>query len=187
MLKRVILTTFLITFASAGMAQAQWRPYPVNPDGNLNRDRNGSEQLRGNFDQLLSRIQSESRTFSRTLDRALDDSPLDGTKREDNLNQLTNDLRADADRVRDRFRRRDPVRDDVQRLLERAQRIELIMQRLPRNTSNRGVWRDALRDWTNLRADLNQLESVFSRVDRFDQDDRFNRNDRFDRNDRLRR
>jgi hypothetical protein len=162
MIKRVILTTLLLTFAGNCMsAQAQRRPFP--------NDRLQPGQLRQqDLDELLSRIQRESSTFSRSLDTALDDSRVNNSNREDNLNQLAKDIRDNATLVRDRFRSRQGIREEVQILLNKARRMDTLMQRFPRSSDRdaRSSLRNAQQDWTNLRTDLTQLENMFNRNDR---------------------
>ena len=168
MIKRVILTTLLLAFAGNCMsAQAQLRPFP--------NDRLQPGQLRQDFDDLLIRIQRESSTFSRSLDTALDDSRVNNTNREDNINQLARDIRDNATLIRDRFRNRQVIRDDVQTLLTKARRMDILMQRFPRSSDRdaRSSLRDAQQDWTNLRTDLIQLENMFNKNDRLDRDNRF--------------
>jgi hypothetical protein len=166
MIKRVILTTLLLTFAGNCMS-AQAQRYP--------NDRLQPGQLRQDFDDLLSRIQRESSSFSSSLDTALDDSRLNNTNREDNANQLAKDIRDNATLIRDRFRNRQVIRDDVQTLLTKARRMDTLMQRFPRSSDRDGQrsLRDAQRDWTDLRTDLIQLENMFNKNGSLDRYNRF--------------
>jgi hypothetical protein len=162
MIKRVVLTALLLTFAGTDLsAQAQSRPRPRDPIYNNRRD-----NIREEFDNRLKRIESESETFRRSLDRAMDSSSMDGTRQEDQINEVAKELRRNTSEMRDRFRDRRLTRTEIERVLSTGRRMDNIMQRRLSRNSNQGAWRDAMRDWQTLRTDLMQLENIFDKLDR---------------------
>jgi hypothetical protein len=160
MIKRVVLTALLLTFAGTDLI-AQAQPRPRDPIYNNRRD-----NIREEFDNRLRRIESESETFRRSLDRALDNSSMDGTRQEDDINEVAKELRRNTSEMRNRFRDRRLTRTEIERVLSTGRRMDNIMQRRLSRNSNQGVWRDAMRDWQTLRTDLMQLENIFDRLDR---------------------
>ena len=104
--------------------------------------------------ELHRRVETSADNFRRSLDAALDRSRLDGTNREDNINDLVRDFENQTDQLRDRFSRRQAAAADVEAVLESAARIGDFMQR-------RRLTQQAQGDWTLLRADLNALARAY--------------------------
>jgi exonuclease VII large subunit len=109
-------------------------------------------------DNIISRVEQRVDRFVTQFDRSLDNSRLDGTRREDNLNQRARDLEAATDELRREFNRRDrwnENRDEVRRCLNIASDINVAMRnrRLNRATEN---------NWANVRAELNALARVYN-------------------------
>jgi hypothetical protein len=106
-------------------------------------------------EQLLRRTENDTEDFRKSLDRALDRSRLDGTDREDNINQFVSDFRETTKQLRDRFDGHTSVAADVESVLTRAQRINDFMRRhqLDRNSQ---------RDWAKVRNSLDQLARAYS-------------------------
>src|SRR5215216_1116374 len=105
--------------------------------------------------QLLQRIETGADRFKVDLAAALDRSRLDNTQREDNVNQLVADFEQSTNQLRDRVNQRTASTSDVQMVLDRAARIDNFMQR-------RRLGGEAERDWTMLRADLDQLANSYN-------------------------
>lgn len=104
--------------------------------------------------ELHRRVETSADNFRRSLDAALDRSRLDGTNREDNINDLVSDFENQTNQLRDRFSSRQAVAADVEAVLERAGRIGEFMQRSRLTQQAQG-------DWTLLRADLNALARAY--------------------------
>ena len=139
-MRRMFSLTLVLALACIGMtAQAQRRTY-----------RGTDQQVR----QLITRIESRTNVFRSDLDARLDRSRIDGTRREDNINQLVGDFENATNRLRDRFNSRQSVSADVQSVLDQAALIDSFVRR------NRLGARPE-RDWANLRLDLNELASVY--------------------------
>lgn len=164
LMRRVILTAILVTLAgNSTIAQVQAQGLKDRYDRSDRR-----EQVRDDFENLLRDIDKDARYFQRSLDRALDDSRLDGTRQEDNLNQIAKDLRNYTDRLKDDFNDNKPIRDDVEQVLSTAQRIEDSINRRRSSRNSKDYWEDVRRDWDALRTNLNRLQDIANRVDRFD-------------------
>jgi hypothetical protein len=106
--------------------------------------------------QLITRIETTTNSFRSSLQDALNNTRIDGTRREDNINQLVQEFEDATDRLRDHYNGR--VSDnnaEAQEVLQRAARINRFMTRY--NLSGR-----AASDWQSLRTDLDQLALVFN-------------------------
>ncbi len=104
---------------------------------------------------LLGAIEEESDHFRNSLDSALDRSRLDGTNREDDINQFVKDFEAATDQLKDRFDDRDAATGTVESVLNRAARINVFMNRHPLSVQ-------AQNDWASLRNHLNELAQIYS-------------------------
>jgi hypothetical protein len=139
-MRRMFSLALVLALACIGMtAQAQRRTY-----------RGTDEQVR----QLIARIESRTNVFRSDLDARLDRSRIDGTRQEDDINQLVGNFENATNQLRDRFNSRRSVSADVQSVLDQAALIDSFMRR------NR-LGARAERDWANLRVDLNELASVY--------------------------
>lgn len=118
----------------------QVRPYRIN-------DRQA--------DSMLRRTERDANAFRSSLDRALDRSRLDGTAREDNINQFVKEFDDASQQLRERFDGRTSVAADVELLLTRAGRIDNFMRR-------HRLDRRVQRDWTRLKSGLNQLARAYN-------------------------
>lgn len=138
-MRYAMMMALILALASIGMtAQAQYRT--------------NDRQVR----QLIRRIEDRTDRFRSSLNSALDRSRLDGTNREDNINQFVNDFEQATNRLRDNFNSRQSTTSDVQEVLNRASRIDRFMQR-------QGSRLDATaqNDWIALRSDLSTLASYY--------------------------
>jgi archaellum component FlaC len=106
-------------------------------------------------DDILRRIERQSDRFKSTLDSALDRSRLNGTEREDNINEFVKQFDDEVKRLHDRFNDHKSVAADVQSVLDRAARIDEFMAR-------RHLDRRAEEEWSRLRANLDELSQAYS-------------------------
>ena len=106
-------------------------------------------------EQILRRIERQSDRFKSSLDSALDRSRLDGTRREDNINEFIKQFDDEVKRLHDRFSDHKSVAADVQAVLDRAARIDDFMYR------NR-VARSAQDEWSSLKANLDELSQAYT-------------------------
>jgi DNA repair exonuclease SbcCD ATPase subunit len=91
------------------------------------------------------------------IDRNLDHSRLNGTRREDNINDQVKELERALDELRREFNRRDTfmeTRREVQEVMREADEINALMRRV-RFGAN------VEREWALVRSDLNKLAGVY--------------------------
>ena len=146
---KVIMTTialFLVAVTSIP-AQAQY-----------SRGARGGGYRKAQVEQIIRRLENQSDRFVRSFDRSLDNSRVDGTMREDNLNQRARDLENSLDVLRQEFDRTDRYQDtrsQVSGVLNVAEDIN----RAVRNRRLRG---NTERLWARVRTELNTLASVYN-------------------------
>ena len=126
-------------------------------DGRYGRGRL-SDWERRQLRELARRIEDRSRDLERHLDRALDRSRVDGTNREDRINDVARDFREAASRFRgvagdsnDLYRSRDEARN----LLDRASRIGRVLNRIRADSRVHS-------DWSQLRYDLRRVADIYN-------------------------
>ena len=123
-------------------------------------DRFDRPVFNGSTHQILNRIEDRTDRFRESLDSALDDSRLNGSNREDNINQFVRDFEQATDRLRDRFDKGQRITADVQEVLNRASRIDNFMRR-------RRLGNNVESEWVSLRQDLNELARLSNVSRRF--------------------
>src|SRR5688500_4537565 len=107
------------------------------------------------IERILHRIEEQSGKFRGSLDSALDRSRLNDTDREGDINAFIKEFDQEVKRLHDRFDDRKSVAADVQAVLDRAARIDAFMRR-------RGLGEKAEREWSALRANLDQLAEAYT-------------------------
>jgi len=140
-----------------------WR-WGINPIGASVSDGPGGVEVSGmpyrisdrEVEQLINRIEKQSDKFRSALDAALDKSRLDGTRREDDINAFVKDFYKETKTLRDHFDHHKSTGADVQSILDRASRIDEFMRR------NRLKKREAEREWSSLKENLDELARVYS-------------------------
>jgi hypothetical protein len=144
-------TSFLICvvsliLASAAMAQG------TGPGGKF--------YTKAEVEQLIKRVEERSDSFRKVIDHTLDQSALNGTNREDNINQQVKELENAIDKLRGDFNRANTwqeTREQVQRVLNEADEVNAIVRR--------GRWRRGgavKNEWALVRNDLNRLAGVYN-------------------------
>jgi hypothetical protein len=154
MIKQVVLTTLLFAFSGNVMsAQAQFRP---SQDDRFDRG-----DFRDGFQNYLNNLQSETRRLQKSIDGDMDrNRSLDGTRREDRINQQMSDFKNEVDRLRDRFDDRKPIRDNINAVIRYRPLLDSFMQRSFVSSQSRQYWND-------LRPDLERLERITRGDNRF--------------------
>lgn len=112
---------------------------------------------RTNVDRLIRQAENRSDQFVAMFDRALDRSRLEGTIREDRLNDRALQLERELNMVRQEFNRTGNhynIRPHVANALNVAQSINTVMR-------NRRLNSPVERQWAMLRSDLNRLAAVY--------------------------
>ena len=132
-----------------------------------------SDYERRQLRDLARRIDDRSRDLQRDIDRALDNSRVNGTRREDNINQEARELRDAASRFRnvagdsnDLYR----SSDEARRLLDQASQISRMLNRVRLDGRTGG-------DWNQLRNDLRTVANIYNL--RFNDNGGYNGRDRW--------
>jgi hypothetical protein len=104
---------------------------------------------------VLNRVVSRSNTFRIDLNSWISNSRIDGTRAEDSVRLFSDDFQSSLTRLRSNFNRRQSTTADVQDLIDRAARIDSFLIRRQADART-------LRDWNELKSDLNTLASYYS-------------------------
>lgn len=131
----------IFTLAATGEAQRRGRLY-----------------TKAEVNDIIRRVENRSDEFVRLFDSSLDRSRLDGTKREDRLNERARNLERALDDLRREFDRREnynQTRPQVSRALNVAEDINKVMRR-------RRMGGETERQWGLLRSELNALALVYN-------------------------
>jgi hypothetical protein len=107
--------------------------------------------------EIIKRVEERSDRFVKLFDRSLDRSGLDGTNREDRLNEHARNLEKALDDLRGEFDRKEnyvETRPEVRRCLDIATDINAAMR-------NRRLGAETERQWALLRTELNTLADVY--------------------------
>jgi hypothetical protein len=113
---------------------------------------------RAQVEQIIRRVENQSDRFVRSFDRSLDRSRVDGTVREDNLNQRARDLENSLDVLRQEFDRTDRYQDTRQQVSN----VLNVAEDINRAVRNRRLRGNTERLWAQLRNELNTLASVYN-------------------------
>ena len=125
--------------------------------GFAQRRARGRNYTKAQVDRLIKNVETRTDRFVSQFDDSLDRSRLNGTKREDNLNQRAKDLETATDELRREFDRRDSWnenKDEVRRCLNIAADINVVVQR-------RKLGGATEKNWANVRQELNTLAQVY--------------------------
>jgi hypothetical protein len=118
----------------------------------------GRYYTKSDVERIIKRVETRSDEFKKTVDRVLDRSSLDGTNKEDNINEQVKQMERTLDNLRSDFDRRNEWRetkDQVRAVLNQADEVGRIVKR---NRFNARVQRS----WVALRTDLNTLAGVYN-------------------------
>jgi histidinol dehydrogenase len=109
-------------------------------------------------EQIIRRLENQSDRFVRSFDRSLDNTRVDGTRREDNLNQRARDLENALDVLRQEFDRTDRYQDT------RAQvsSVLSVSEDINRAVRNRRLRGNTERLWSRVRSELNSLAAIYN-------------------------
>ncbi len=137
-----------------------WRRDRRDDDWGRNNRRGGrlSDYERRQLRELARRIDDRSRDLQRDVDRLLDNSRINGTRREDRINNEARDLREAARRFRNVAGDSDYLqrsRDEASRLLQEASRVGRMLSRLRIDSRTSS-------DWNQLRHDLRAVADIYN-------------------------
>lgn len=120
----------------------------------------GRFYTKAEVEQIIKRVEERSDDFRKVIDRSLDRSAMDGSNREDNINQQVKELESAIDKLRSDFDRAqtwEETRSQVQRVMNEADEVNAIVRR--------GRWRrggPVKASWAQVRVDLNRLAGVYN-------------------------
>jgi hypothetical protein len=143
--KRTILLLLLVLGLVVLPTQAQRR----GPRGRV--------YTKPEVNDLIKVAEDRSDRFLKLFDKALDKSGLDGTQREDHLNERARDFEKAMDKLRKEFDRNESyiqTKPQMQNVLSIAREINNVMLR-------RSLRADVEEEWFALRRELNVLASVY--------------------------
>lgn len=156
-----------------------WRRNRRDDDDRYGRNGRMSDYERRQLRDLARRIDDRSRDLQRDIDRLLDNSRINGTNREDRINDEARDFRNAAGRFRGVAGDNNELyrsRDEASRLLQQASQLSRALGRRTRLDSR------TANDWNQLRGDLRTVADIYNL--RFNDDRGYNGNDDWGRNRR---
>ena len=118
----------------------------------------GAVYTRAEVNSLIHRVEERSDAFVKIFDSALDRSNMDGSRKEDRLNDKAKELEKQLDHVREEFDRHEDyrdVRENVSKALSASEEINKVIR-------NRRLSYEAQRQWGLLRLELNKLARVYN-------------------------
>ena len=107
-------------------------------------------------EKILHRIEQQSDHFRSALDSSLDKSRFNGSREEDDINRFVKEFYEQTKTLRHHFDDHKSTSGDVQSVLDRAADIDSFMRRNPLRKN------DAAREWSRLRANLDELAQVYN-------------------------
>jgi hypothetical protein len=149
---RSTVTRILLTTYACGLILGLANATPAQ-----RRGPRGREYTRDEVNALIKRAEDRSDVFVKLFDRALDKSALDGTRKEDRLNERAKELEKTMNKLRHEFDRKESyiaTKPEMTRVLNNAGEINRVML-------NRNLRGDAEQAWFELRRELNVLASVY--------------------------
>jgi len=158
-LKFPIFAAGVLALCLPVVAVAQWGGYPDNrypdnsyPSRSRDNGRNDDRYLRDSVQQL-DRL---SKDFENDMDRALDHSRVDGTRREDEINNVVKDFRRAVGNLKSRVGNgRDLNRsvNEAERVLQLADQVDRYgARRLDSRTSS---------EWSQIQSELRTISDVY--------------------------
>lgn len=159
----VILAAFIVLSLPAMAAAQSNNPWWQDRDYGRDRGRQSDDYYRRYERERLRnsarRISDLSRQFERDLDRSLDRSRIDGTIREDRINDVARDFRFAADNFRNSVgsaRNLNGSTSEARNLLQVATRVDRLMSRIRLNSR-------AMSDWAQIRQELRIVSDIYGR------------------------
>lgn len=122
------------------------------------REVRGRALTKAQVNAIVNRVETRVDNFVKNYDKALDRSRLDGSSREDWLNQRAKDLEKATDELRREFDRRDvwiENKEEVRRCLNIASDID-------KNMRNYNFGATTESNWARVRFELNSLADVYN-------------------------
>lgn len=156
-LKFSMFAAALLALCLPAIAAAQWGRYPDNryPD-------NGRYPDYGRYDDryvrdTAHRLDRLAKDFEHDMDRALDRSRVNGTRREDSINDLVHDFR----RAAGDFKSRVGNGRDLDRSYNEARRVLQLGDQVERQARPRWFDSRLSSEWSQIRRELQTIEQIY--------------------------
>ena len=160
----------LLVLMLPSIASAQW-------GGNNRRNDDNYGRNNRNLNSTIRNLKNRSRDFERRIDRELDRSRINGSNREDRINEIAADFARAADDLEDRY----DDRGDYNRSENEARRVLQLGSQLDRALGRGRLSGNVQSDWSRIRQDLRVLANAYG--GNYNDDDNY-RNNRRGRNNR---
>jgi len=186
-LKFSIFAAALLALCLPAVAAAQWGRYPDNryPD---NRYPDNRYPDSGRYDDRylrdsVHRLDRLAKDFERDMDRALDRSRVNGSRREDSINQVVHDFRRAVGDLKSRVGNG----RDLNRSYNEASRVLQLADSVERQARPRWFDSRLASEWSQIQRELQTVEDAYGMRGRYDRGGRYpdiydRRNDRNNRN-----
>lgn len=118
----------------------------------------GKVYTKNEVSQIIKNVENRVDKFKKDFDKSLDNSRLNGSNREDYLNDRAKDLEKATDELRSEFDKRDlwiENKDEVRKCLKIAEDINVAMK-------NRRLGAVTESNWANVRYELNTLAKIYN-------------------------
>ncbi len=118
----------------------------------------GKVYTKAEVNKIINNVETRVDKFKKDFDKSLDNSRLNGSDREDNLNQRAKDLEKATDELRREFNKRDlwiENKDEVRKCLNIAEDINVAIK-------NRKLGGATESNWANVRYELNTLAKIYN-------------------------
>lgn len=114
-------------------------------------DRINDDQVK----QILSRLDHAAASFRKSLDEALDHSPINGSRREDRINDFVKNFAKTTDRLKEKFDDDNQASGLARDVLVSAEEVDRFMREHPLSAR-------AQDDWQSVRVVLDDLATAYS-------------------------
>lgn len=146
-MKKIVTSTLLASLAAFFVL--------ITADtANAQQPRWARGRTRANVNQTIRRLETETDRFRRELDRALDSSPMDGTRREDRIEDRAAQLENATDELRREFDRRGDTwwetRENVSKCVTAARNLNRLLRDRRLNNLTRNSWARVQRELNTL-------------------------------------
>jgi len=129
----------------------------IAPQASSAQGRYVNQYSKAQVGQIISNLESSSRTFKSNFDRAMDNSNYNGTRDEDRFNGYIKDFDKQVTELRREYNRQNNwwnIRDEVEDVIEEAGPVNNMMNTI-------SFRRNIERQWNSLRNDINKLADTF--------------------------
>jgi hypothetical protein len=138
---------------AASLVVTTTTPTPAQRQGRYR----GRTYTKADVDRIIKRVEDRSDDFKKIVDKSLDRSVLDGTKKEDNINEQVKEFEKALDRLRSEFDRQQEwreTRSQVKDVLKESDEINALVRR-------RQFGPVIEKEWAAIRSDLNRLAGIY--------------------------